>query len=183
VQDELIERTLAFQLEHGASVLIPPYFHAKSPSDPWWNVHLAVNRRAGAYLRAEGINLPVAPVLAGSLQRFGTQASWSLGVEEFLRSVESMNVRYVPLALSSSRAKRGDTESRLGAYLATVRHVAAAAPTIAWRQGQYGLAAAAAGAIGYQTGPGTDERCDLPASPETADPSPRPTSRLRSASS
>jgi hypothetical protein len=75
--------------------------------------------------------------------------------------LSNLNVRYVPVALSWSRGQNGDTEDRLGAYLATVRHLGAAAPVIAWRQGQYGLAAVAAGAVGYQTGPGIDERCDF----------------------
>lgn len=160
--DWLVERSITFQIEHGASVIIPPYFHIKSPDDPWFQVQLTALTRTATYLHAEGINLPVAPIFAGALQRFGTQASWADGVDQFLRRVERMNVRYVPLAMSSSRAQNGDTTDRLAAYLATVRHVAGVAPTIAWRQGQYGLAAVAAGAAGYQTGPGTDERCDLP---------------------
>jgi hypothetical protein len=85
-----------------------------------------------------------------------------------------LNVRYVPVALSSSRPPHGDTEDRLGAYLATVRHMAAKARVIAWRQGQYGLAAVAAGAAGYQTGPGTDERCDLPNFARAGRPKPPP---------
>lgn len=41
---------------------------------------------------------------------------------------------------------------------------------MAWRQGQYGAAAAAVGAVGYQAGPGIDERCDLPAYSRTRRP-------------
>lgn len=160
--DALVERCITFQIEHGASVVIPPYFHVKSPEDPWFQVQLTALSRAAAYLRAEGINLPVAPVFAASLQRFGPQASWSGGVDEFVRRIEGMNVRYVPMAMSSSRSPKGDRADRLASYLGTVRHLSGAAPTIAWRQGQYGLAAVAAGAAGYQTGPGIDERCDLP---------------------
>lgn len=170
VLDELIDRTVTFQLEHGASVVIPPYFHAKSPDDPWFRVQLVVLRRTGAYLKAEGINIPMAPIFAGSLQRFGNHVSWPDGVDQFLRQLDQLNVRYVPLAMSASRPPRGDTTDRLGTYLATVRHVTDAAPAIAWRQGQYGLAAAAVGAVGYQTGPGTDERCDLPAYSRTRRP-------------
>lgn len=157
----LVQKSLAFQLDQGASILVPPYFYAKSPADPWFRIQLAANRRTAEYLAAERINLPVAPIFVGSLKSFGAQRHWNTGVDEFLRSLANLNVRYVPMALSSSRAKNGDTEDRLGAYLATVRHVGAAAPVIAWRQGQYGLAAVAAGAVGYQTGPGIDERCDF----------------------
>jgi hypothetical protein len=161
VLDTLVQQSLTFQLDRGASILVPPYFYVKTPDDPWFQVQIAANHRAGQYLAAERINVPVAPVFAGSLRAFGPQRSWSNGVDEFLRSLVKLNVRYVPAALSSSRAPHGDTEDRLSAYLATVRHMSAAAPIIAWRQGQYGLAAVAAGAVGYQTGPGTDERCDL----------------------
>jgi hypothetical protein len=172
VLDELIERTFEFQLEHGASVLIPPYFHMTSHEDPWFRVQVAALRRTAAYLRADGINLPVAPVFAGSLRRFGSRVSWSSGVDEFLHGVRDMNVRFVGVALSSSRSQRGDTADRIGTYLATVAHVADAAPAVAWRQGQYGLAAAAVGAAGYQTGAGTDERCDLPAHSRSRRPQP-----------
>ena len=157
----LVQKSLAFQLDQGASILVPPYFYAKPPTDPWFRVQLAANRKAAEYLAGERINLPVAPIFVGSLKSFGAQRYWDTGVDEFLRSLANLNVRYVPVALSSSRAKNGDTEDRLGAYMATVRHVGAAAPVIAWRQGQYGLAAVAAGAVGYQTGLGIDERCDF----------------------
>jgi hypothetical protein len=170
----LVQKSLAFQLEHGASILVPPYFYAKSPTDPWFRVQLAANRKAAEYLTGERINLPVAPIFVGSLKSFGAQRYWDTGVDEFLRSLADLNVRYVPVALSSSRALNGDTEDRLGAYLATVRHVGAAVPVIAWRQGQYGLAAVAAGAVGYQTGPGIDERCDFAQLSRARRPKPPP---------
>lgn len=161
MQDELIDRSVRFQLEHGASVITPPYFFAKDPDDPWFAIQLNINRRTAAYLAQEGISVPVAPVLAASVRRFGTQASWPLGVDRFMQSTDGMNVRHVGLALSASRPTNGDTEDRISAYLSTVAHLASRMPVMAWRQGQYGLAAVAAGALGYQTGPGTDERCDL----------------------
>ncbi|ART67314.1 hypothetical protein BTO20_00695 [Mycobacterium dioxanotrophicus] len=106
------------------------------------------------------------------MKSFGARRFWETGVDLFLRSLSKLNVRYVPVALSSSRGQNGDTEDRLGAYLATVRHLGAAAPVIAWRQGQYGLAAVAAGAVGYQTGPGIDERCDFAQHSRTRRPKP-----------
>jgi hypothetical protein len=170
----LVQQTFAFQLNNGASVLVPPYFYAKSPSDPWFRVQLVANRKAAEFLAGERINLQVAPVLAANLRAFGAQRSWATGVDEFLRSLMKLNVRYVPVALSSSRPQHGDTEDRLGAYLATIRHMSASSSVIAWRQGQYGLAAVAAGAAGYQTGPGTDERCDLADFSRSRRPKPPP---------
>ncbi len=172
MQDELIDRAVRFQIDHGASVITPPYFYAKDPTDPWFAVQISSNRRTAAYLAHENITLPVAPVLAASVRRFGVQSAWPAGVDEFLGSIQDMNLRHIGLALSASRAQNGDTEDRLSAYLGTVAHLAAEAPVMAWRQGQYGLAAVAAGAIGYQTGPGTDERCDLPNFARTRRPKP-----------
>lgn len=170
----LVQKSIAFQLNRGATILVPPYFYAKSPDDPWFRVQLVANRTSAEYLKSEGINLPVAPIFVGSLKSFGARKYWDTGVDEFLRSLASLNVRYMPVALSSSRAKNGDTEDRIGSYLATVRHLSAAAPVIAWRQGQYGLAAVAAGAVGYQTGPGVDERCDFAQLSRTRRPKPPP---------
>lgn len=174
VLDELIDRTLRFQLEHGATHLIPPYIHTKSPDDPWFEVQLAILQRTGAYLCAEGIDVPVVPVFAGSLQRFGPRAHWGKGVDLVLSRLDRINVRFVALALSVSRSPKGDGPERIANYLATVRHVATAHHTIAWKQGAYGLAAVAAGAAGYQAGPGTDETCDLP----SAGRSRRPRARI-----
>ncbi|KGI65875.1 hypothetical protein MJO55_29430 (plasmid) [Mycolicibacterium rufum] len=115
---EMVRKSIAFQLDHGATILVPPYFHAKSPGDPWFQVQLAANRCAAAFLRGEGINLQVAPILAGSLKTFGARKHWAPGVDEFLRSIATLNVRYVPVALSSSRPTNGDTEDRIGNYLA-----------------------------------------------------------------
>ena len=38
----LVHQSLAFQLDHGASILVPPYFYAKSPDDPWFRVQMGV---------------------------------------------------------------------------------------------------------------------------------------------
>lgn len=173
MQDELIDRCVQFQIEHGASVITPPYFYAQDPADAWFQIQVNSNRRMAAYLAEENITLPVAPVLAASVRRFGMQSSWSTGVDEFMNSIEGMNVRHVGLALSASRAQSGDTEDRLSAYLSTVAHVSSRVPVMAWRQGHYGLAAVAAGALGYQTGPGTDERCDLTNFARTRRPRPQ----------
>lgn len=170
--DTLIRRVITFQLERGASVLVPPYFYVKDLDDAWLHVQLATNRRTAQYLAAERINMPVAPIFAGSLRAFGAQRSWGNGIDLFVRSLDGLNVRYVPVALSSSRSPNGDTEDKLAAYLATMHHLSAMVPTVAWRQGQYGLAAVAAGAVGYQTGPGTDERCDFAAYARTRRPKP-----------
>lgn len=161
VQDELIDRSIRFQLEHGVSALVAPYLFAKSTDDRMWDIQISLNKRLAAYLYAEGITLPIYPVLAASLHGFGPQKTWHAGIDTFMSSIANLNVRSVALALSASRSPKGDSKDRLGSYLSTVRHLAAHGSVIAWRQGQYGLAALAAGANGYQTGAASDDRCDF----------------------
>ncbi len=174
VQDELIERALTFQLDHGATTLIAPYFHARSLKDPWFRIQLSINKRTASFVRSEGVHVPIAGLLAGSLRAFGPVASWAEGVDAFITSFDGVELRHVLLALSTSVAPAGDTEDRLGTYLSTVGHVSRRVPVIAWRQGQYGLAAVASGAVGYQTGPASDERCDLPGHGRNRRPQPGP---------
>lgn len=176
VQDELIDRSIRFQLDHGASALVAPYLFAKSADDPAWRAQLNMNKRLAAYLAQEGITVPVIPVLAGALRTFGPTATWTRGVDAFLSSLAGMNVRTLGLALSASRSSKGDNPDRLGSYLATVRHLANVTPVLAWRQGQYGLATLAAGATGYQTAARSDDRCDFGEFSRNRRPSENPTS-------
>lgn len=81
---------------------MPPYFYGKSPDDPWFRVQIAANQRTAEFLAGERINLPAAPVFAGNLKAFGSQRSWAADIDEFLRSLANINVRYLPVALFRS---------------------------------------------------------------------------------
>jgi hypothetical protein len=52
-------------------------------------------------------------------------------------------------------------DQRLVTFMAVLRRIKRRFPVIAWQQGVLGEAAVAAGAIGYETGLGWRERCDL----------------------
>lgn len=161
VQDELIERTLDFQREQGATLLIPPYMYSAKRGDAWFDVNLQLLKRTARYLEHAGIDLPVAPVFAGSLLEYGPQASWDAGLDRYLAVADTMNLRYVALSWSTSDPGKSGY-AKLAHLLTATRHAALRRPVIGWRQGLYGLALAASGAAGYETGAGQTERCHYP---------------------
>jgi len=157
VQDELVERVITFQREHGATWLIPPYVYLGKRDDGWLPIQLGLLRRTARYLEREDIDLPVAPIFAASLRQFGPQAQWREGLDAFLARAGELNTRFVGLSLSWSDQGK-DSYDTLAMLLTVTRHAAAQTRVIAWRQGLYGAALTAAGADGYETGPGHSER-------------------------
>ncbi len=170
-QDELIERVLTFQRQQGATVLIPPYLYLAKRSDGSLPVQLDLLRRTARYLERESIDLPVAPIFAASLHQFGPRATWADGLDQFLARMGEMNVRFVGLSLSWS-GQGNDSYDTLATLLTATRHTARIARTVSWRQGLYGAATVAAGADGYETGPGHGERGMYPAMMRSRRPTP-----------
>lgn len=161
-QDELIDRVLTFQREQGATVLIPPYVYLAKRSDGWLRIQLSLLQRTLRYLERENIDLPIAPILAASLHQFGPRATWAAGLDQFLARTRDMPVRFVGMSLSWSGQGK-DSYDTLATLLSATRHAALAGRTVSWRQGLYGAATVAAGADGYETGPGHSERGMYPA--------------------
>ncbi|MDQ1746703.1 MAG: hypothetical protein QOD07_966 [Frankiaceae bacterium] len=157
VQDELVERVIMFQREQGATLLIPPYVYMGKRDDGWLPVQLSLLRRTARYLERENVDLPVAAIFAASLRQFGPQAQWREGLDAFIARSQELNTRFVGLSLSWSEQGK-DSYDTLAMLLTVTRHAAGRAPVIAWRQGLYGAALTAAGAQGYETGPGHSER-------------------------
>lgn len=160
-QDRLIDETITFQREHGATILIPPYLYADRPDGQWFELTLQLLCRTAAYLRRENIDLPVAPVLAASLHEFGPKARWRAGIDRFLAVADTMNLRHINLSLSWSEPRKANYNA-LALLLTTARHVAHNRSAIAWRQGLYGAALTAAGMSGYETGAAQNEACHYP---------------------
>lgn len=161
VQDRLIDATITFQREHGATILIPPYLYADKRDGQWFDLTLRLLRRTADYLQRENIDLPVAPVLAASLHEFGPKANWSVGIDRFLVIADTLNLRHVNLSLSWSEQRKANYNA-LALLLTTARHVAQHRTAIAWRQGLYGAALTAAGMTGYETGAAQHEACHYP---------------------
>lgn len=157
VQDELIDRVIAFQRQLGATVLIPPYVFMPRRDDGWLDLQLSLLRRTARYLERESVDLPVAPIFAGALRQFGPKSAWGDGVDRFLATCRQLNTKFVGLSLSWSGQGR-DSLDALTALLTTTQHAASQARIVGWRQGLYGLSEVAVGAAGYETGPGHSER-------------------------
>jgi hypothetical protein len=161
MQDELIDRVIEFQRRHGATMLIPPYLYLPRLDDDWLTVQLSLLRRTAHYLESRQIGLPVAPIIAASLRQFGTKASWRLGVDRLISACADLNTRFVGLSLSWN--KQGDDSiDTLTALLSTTQHAANQARVVGWRQGLYGAAEVAVGAVGYETGAAQYERSIYP---------------------
>ena len=161
MQDELIERTLDFQREQGATLLIPPYLYSAKRGDDWFEVNLQLLKRTARYLEHAGIDLPVVPVFAASLLEYGPRAAWAEGIDRYLAVADTMNLRYVALSWSTSDPGKSGY-AKLAHLLTATRHASLGRRVIGWRQGLYGLALAASGAAGYETGAGQTERCHYP---------------------
>lgn len=153
--DDLVESTIAFQRERNATHLIPPYLYSGSRNDAWWQGNLQLLRATGRYLNAHNISLPVIPVLAVSLTAYGPSSAWDR-LDAYLDATRELNTEAVALSWSWNRAG-ASREARLALLLGATEHASQRTNVIGWRAGTYGLAMAAVGAGGYETGIGSRE--------------------------
>ncbi|GAB3312745.1 hypothetical protein GCM10027451_25860 [Geodermatophilus aquaeductus] len=158
-QDELVAGCLEYQLEHGASALLPPYVHIERDDDGWIEVQTALWRRTRRYLDRHHLVLPVVAVTAVGW-RLLDRTRWPGGIDRLAAVLDDLGADEI--ALAASRVDQGARpDDRLVGLVATVRRLRGQAPVLAWQQGLLGEAAVAAGAAGYETGIGWRERCDL----------------------
>lgn len=148
----LVSRTVDFQIEHGATVIVPPYFHAGSPTDPWFDASLACLSDTASYLRHLGARLPLSPVLTGRLDRFARPAHWAAGIDRFADSAMAAGARTVATQLGPAGKPKDNYAKVLHLFHAAQRLRRPGLPMHAWRQGAYGPALVAAGLQGYETG-------------------------------
>ncbi len=155
----LVSSCIEFQLKLGASVIIAPYVHLERPDDDWLNVQIALWADTRAYLDAHDIHLPVVAVV-GLGWRLLDPAAWARGLQRLADPLTHLSP--TEIALAASKVDTGaHPKDRLASFVSTIRSLQQIAPVIAWQQGTLGDVAVAAGAIGYETGLGHRERCDL----------------------
>ena len=70
----LVEQVVGFQLEKGATVVIPPYFYASSFDDPWFTLSLQAIAETTRFMDHNTIRLSLLPIFCGRLQSI-----WELG--------------------------------------------------------------------------------------------------------
>jgi hypothetical protein len=159
--EQLVASVVEFQLDKGATVIIPPYFYASAPADPWFLLGLSMLDRTAEFLRSHDIRLPIQPILCAQLQSFGTGPSWTPGVDRFSRRVKDVGVSSVALCLSPSGAGDDGYGKVMRLFETALRLKGDGLRVVAWRQGVYGPALVAAGLDGYECGLGTGEQTDV----------------------
>ena len=156
---DLVQEVVDFQLMQNATRIIPPYFHIENVANGWPEVQALAWRLTRDYLDSKGIALPVTAVLA-----VGWRCTHpTLGVSQ-LSVVWRALTALAPdeVALAASKVHAGTTASdRLIDLLVLVERLSSDRPVLAWQQGLLGEACVAAGAIGYETGVGWREKCEL----------------------
>lgn len=174
-RDDLVAQVVAFEVDHGATAIVPPYFYARSPDDPWFALGLDLLERTASHMARSGVRLPLLPLLCAQLQHFGSADTWMAGVDRFATTAGSVDAPRVGLCLSPSGAA-DDTYAKVQRVFSTaLRLRAGGTSVIAWDQGVYGPALVAAGLDGYVTGIGVRERTDVSATlnrrrPKTSPP-------------
>src|SRR5665213_387934 len=86
----LAAEVVEFQLDKGATVVIPAYFYASAPTDPWFILSLRLIDDTAEYLRDNNVRLPVMPILCAQLQSFGNSLLWATGLDRFLERTKSV---------------------------------------------------------------------------------------------
>jgi len=159
-QDELAAKAVSFQLEHGASAVIPPYVHIERADNGWMAVQIGLWRATRRFLDRRQIRMPVVAVLALGWPELD-RAAWPGGLRP-LQTCLRHELRPTDVALAASKVDQGvHPAERLSGLIAVVRQLRRHWPVLAWQQGTLGEAAVAAGAAGYECGIGWRERCDL----------------------
>lgn len=157
VLDTIVMESLRFQVEHGASAIVAPYFYAERPDSPAFDASLAAISRTAKRMRADGIALPLVAVLCAQLRGFAHRAGWQSALDRF--ATAAIDVGPQALGLYFSPVGRGDEGyAKVLELLLAGRHLATfGVPVLAWRQGIYGPALVAAGLRGYECGMGIGE--------------------------
>jgi hypothetical protein len=171
-RDDLVAKTVDFEVEAGATAVIPPYLYASDPEDPWFELNLDFIARAASYMADTGVRLPIFAVMCGQLQAFAVEKVWSAGLDEFLQSALRVESVAVGLCLSPAGSGKDGYNKVSRLFSAAQRAMTAGVPTIAWRQGIYGPALVAAGLAGYETGIGINEQSNIAASISSRRPTP-----------
>jgi hypothetical protein len=164
VRDVLVAQVVDFQLEHGATAIIPPYPYVTSASDPFLDLALDFVRGTARYMGRNGLAVPVLPVLCAQLKGLGPESSWEVGVDRFANAALDLGPESIAVCMSPAGAGSDSYSKVLRLFAATRRVKQTGARVIAWRQGIYGPGLVAAGLDGYETGIGTRELCNVSSS-------------------
>lgn len=155
--ERLAGEVVGFQVERGATAIVPPYLYVQSPRDPFFDIALEFLRATGRYMAKEKLALPVVPVFCAQLLGLGAEKSWAEGIDRFVKAALELGPEAIAICLSPT-GNSNDSYSKVLRLFAAMRRVKqSGVRVIAWRQGIYGRGLVAAGIDGYETGIGTRE--------------------------
>ncbi len=169
-----VSLTVDFQIERGATVIVPPYFYASGPADPWFDASLACVTDTAAYLGHLDARLPLIPVLTGRVDRFARPDHWATGIDRFAHTAMAAGAQTVATQLGPAGQPKDNYAKVLHLFKAAQRLRRPGLAVHAWRQGAYGPALVAAGLQGYETGISAGESTDLAARARSRRPAPPP---------
>ena len=152
---------IEFQIENGATCVIPPYPYVAHPDDPWFEVGLQFLVETVRYVDTHRPGLGVLPVLCAQLQSFGSEQNWSVGFDRFTSTAKEVDVETAALCLSPAGAGSDSYGKVMRLFRAALHVRDSGLRTLAWRQGVYGLGLVAAGLDGYETGIATGESTNV----------------------
>lgn len=178
VVERLVARCVEHQLTSGATMIIAPYVHLDRTDSPWIAVQRNLWLATRRYLDREHVALDVVAVLA-----VGWRMLHLIRGRAALAPASRALVELCPteIAVAATRAHQGaHAQESLHELLLLVEDIGRRWPVIMWQQGLLGEVCVAAGAIGYETGIGWRENCDLQTAmgryrvPSTGHPGARP---------
>lgn len=176
--ERLVAQCVEHQLACGATMVIAPYVHIDRIDSSWIDVQARLWRVTRDHLDRERCVLDVVAVVAVGwrlLHPIRGRAALAPATREL------RHLRPVEIAVAATRAHEGvHSMESLHDLLVLVSDISRQWPVIVWQQGILGEACVAAGAIGYETGIGWREHCDLQSAmaqhrrPPTGPPGARP---------
>jgi hypothetical protein len=157
----LVAEVVTFQLEQGATAIVPPYFYASSPTDPWFVLSLSLIDETANFMAENNVRLPLLPLLCSQLQTFCNHLLWPLGLDRFIERTKSVNAKSAALCFSPSGSGQDSYAKVHRLFHAMIHLKESGLRVIAWRQGVYGPGLVAAGLDGYECGMGTSEQTNI----------------------
>jgi hypothetical protein len=158
---DFVASVVDFQLEQGATAIIPPYVYSQSPSDPWFNTGLQLLSETVEYLDEQDVRLPLVPVFCGLLRGVARPEPLNDAAERFLSLARQAEPSMIAVCVSPAGAPTDGYAKVSDVFNTAMRFRGAGTRVIAWRQGVYGLPLVAAGLDGYETGMGTGEQTNI----------------------
>jgi hypothetical protein len=156
----MADQVIDFQLRHGATAITLPYFHVRDLTDGWAPLTLGA-LEAGARARdAMALQLSSIAILSGNRRSLSSEAGL-VYVDRFVARALDLGVSAIAVCVSPAGQPSDSYDSVARSAAVIERASKGGLPTIAWRQGVYGLAFSALGADGYECGIGQGESSDI----------------------